>query len=115
MSHLTFLPSDLSELSVLSCRVITIRGFVLIVFFLTDFHHVNSVVSLGSVLLSFFGQNGHFYISEKYFGSNRKFENSKFLNNPTLFFITNLMLTSLTSIFACVGGFDCANPGEWQT
>ena len=48
MSHWTFLPSDLPEFSVKSCRVITI-SFVFLFSFSTDFRLVNSVVSLGSV------------------------------------------------------------------
>ena len=49
MSHLTFLPSDLLQLSVLSFRVITMKGFVFSVFLLTDFRLVNPVVCFYSV------------------------------------------------------------------
>ena len=65
-------------------------------------------------LLPFLGQNGRFYISEKSSSFNRKFENSKFWNIPTLIFMTNSKLTSLMLIFVLVGGIECANPGEWH-
>ena len=70
MSHWTFLPYDFSHISVLSCLVTTIRGFVFLVFSSTDFCFFYSVC----VFLVFFsGQNGRFWISEKYSSSNQKF------------------------------------------
>ena len=50
-----------------------------------------------------------FYLSEKDHSSNRNFEKFKFYNFPTLLFVTTSLLTSS---FVCIGGFDCANPGN---
>ena len=66
----------------------------------TVFLLVNSVISLGSVLLAFFGQKARFYILRNIFQ-----------HILTIVLITNLILTSLMSIFVCVGGFDCSNSG----